>query len=92
MPANILKNEKFHSINANYEGPTLDQLKQDLLVQVLDLPAILARGSNDHLIEYDDKTLLVKWKKELLEEMPIGNLRMIKILLENKIELQQKTY
>lgn len=92
MPANILKHEKFHSIGVDFKSPTLEKLKQDVLDQVLNLKPILARHIHDHLLKYDEETSVVEWKKELLEQMQIGDLTMLRNLLENRMEQQQRTY
>lgn len=94
MGANILKNERFHSIGVDFKSPTLEELKEKAINDVLGLNPILARNINDHLIQlvkYEEIEYLT-WKIELLEEMQIADLIMLKTLLENRKDLQQKTY
>lgn len=94
MGANILKNEKFHSIGVDFKSPTLEQLKEKAIEDVSLINPILARNIHDHLIQlvkHEDLEYLT-WKFELLEEMQIADLIMLKTLLENRKDLQQKTY
>lgn len=90
MAANLLKHEKFHSIGVNFNGPKLEEIKQRAVDEVLKVPPILARGDVDHLVEFKDEKLI--WKENLLQEMQIGDLMMLRILMSNKLEQQKSTY
>lgn len=89
---NYIKYEKQYSIGVNHECPTLEEIKKEYLKKVMDMPAILARNTINHLIEYDEQTLKVRWKEDLLSQLDTCVLIMIKGLLENKLELETKTY
>jgi hypothetical protein len=92
MPANLLSGKHSHSIGVNFEAPTLEELKEEYLKKVLKLKPILARGTMDFLIEFDQETTIVKWKTDLLQELSISSLMMLKTLLENRMDSQQRTY
>lgn len=92
MPANLLSSSRSHSIGVNFKGPTIEELKEDYLNKVLKIKPILARGVMDHLIEFDQETSIVKWKEDLLKELSVSNLMMLKTLLENRMDNQQRTY
>lgn len=96
MPANILKHEKFYSIGVNFKSPTLEEIKQNILKEVLNLEPILTRAVRcyDHLVEIDPNVdpPKLKWKSELLKELQIDYLRGVCTLLYKVKEEQQRTY
>lgn len=94
MPANILKYERQYNLGKHDEVISLEDLKLKQLQLLADLEPILARGVADHLIEFklDSEPPVLCWRSEILEQMHIGDLQMLRVLLENKKEEQQKTY
>lgn len=91
---NILKHEKFHSIGVKFDSPTIEQLKEQSLLDTLNFQPILARGYYDHLIELDPDSNppTVRWKLDLLKQSNLEYLRDIRVILEKVIEGQTKTY
>jgi len=91
---NILKYERFHSIGVHKDGPELKTLKDKALENVQLMEPILARGGLDHLINFipniDPPKL--QWNLQVLQQLDIGQLLSIRGVLENRLELQTKTY
>lgn len=71
-------------------GVILERLKS----KILSMPPILARGVYDHLIGFkeDSDPPVVEWLPKALESFEIGELVMIKNLLDNKLEIQIRKY
>lgn len=94
MAINIIKNERFHSLGAKNDGPTLEQIKEKALANVIENEPILARGGMDYLIEFipelDPPKL--RWKLEVLKGLSIGHLLSINAVLENRFDIQTRTY
>jgi hypothetical protein len=91
MGPNYIKHEKQYSIGVDHEGPTLEEIKEQRVNLLLEMQPILARFVADHLIEYDENTKL-KWKVELIKQLDISELIMLRGILENKKEIEQRTY
>ena len=94
MSANIIKGGHSHSIGVNHNFIEETEIKERTLKQVLNIKPILARGHMDHLIEFNPESdpPTLTWKSALLIQMQIGDLMMLKNLLENRMEEQQRTY
>lgn len=94
MAINILKNDHFHSIGDFKGEPTLEEIKKEVLQKVIDQEPILARGGMDYLISFipESDPPKLQWKLDTLKQLSIGHLISIKGVLENRLELQTKTY
>lgn len=68
--------------------------KKDVIKKILDMPAVLARGFRDDLIEFDAQSEppVLIWKPEMLEYQQEIDLMMIKNVLENKQGQQTKKF
>lgn len=76
------------------EGQSTPSTKKERVERLLSLPAVLARGFRDDLVEFDpesDPPVLV-WKADRLEYLDEVDLMMITNVLENRRGEQTKKF
>jgi hypothetical protein len=70
--------------------------KESIVDDILSLPAVAMRGDRDELIEYvEGATPPLQWKKEARDMLMVtdeGYLRMLRNLIEKRIEDGKKPY
>lgn len=92
---NILKHERQYGFGGDSENkPSMEDLKTKALKRVQTFQPILARGGMDHLIDFipESDPPKLKWRLEVLQQLDIGQLISIAGVLENRTELQTRSY